>query len=257
MEKIIVISIFGLAWGSFLNVVIYRLPAGMNLAFPPSACPACKKRIHPYDNIPILSYLLLGGKCRACKARIPFSYFLVEVLTPASFVLIFLNEGRALTVQFLASCLFASVLIALGFIDYRHQVLPNEITWPAFGLALAYAFFRKDLTFPQALLGAAAGAGFLLLVYGAYWLLRKKEGLGIGDVFMMLMVGAFLGWARAFLTLILASFGGAIAGVFLLIVRKKGLQTALPYGTFLAPAAFIALIWGERIVRTYLSLFHR
>ena len=257
MEKIIIISCFGLAWGSFLNVVIYRLPAGLNLAYPPSTCPVCKKRIQPYDNIPILSYLILGGKCRACKARIPFSYFLVEALTPASFVLIFLNAGQALTVHVLASCLFASALIALGFIDYRHQILPNEITWPGFGLALAYAFFRRDLPFPQALLGAAAGAGFLLLVYGAYWLLRKKEGLGIGDVFMMLMIGAFLGWAQAFFTLILASFVGALVGLILIIGRKTGLQAALPYGTFLAPAAFIALIWGERILRAYLSLFRQ
>jgi leader peptidase (prepilin peptidase)/N-methyltransferase len=257
MEKIIFIFLFGMVWGSFLNVVIYRLPAGLSLAYPPSTCPKCKKRIKPYDNIPILSYLLLGGKCRFCKAGIPFSYFMVEVLTPACFVLVFIHSGQTLSLHFFASCLFTSVLITLGFIDFYHQILPNEITWPAFALALIYAFFRKDMTFLQASLGAAAGAGFLLLVYGAYWLLRKKEGLGIGDVFMMLLIGAFLGWAQAFFTLILASFGGAIAGVFLLLVRKKGMQAALPYGTFLAPAAFIALIWGERIIRAYLSLFTR
>jgi len=257
MEKIIFIFLFGMAWGSFLNVVIYRLPAGLSLAQPPSTCPQCQRLIKPYDNIPILSYLLLGGRCRFCKNRIPFSYFMVEVLTPASFVLIFVQAGQILTVHFFMACLFTSVLIALGFIDYYHQLLPHEITWPAFALALIYAFFRKDMTFLQALLGAAAGAGFLLLVYGAYWLLRKKEGLGIGDVFMMLMVGAFLGWAQAFFTLILASFGGAIVGVFLLLARKKDLQTALPYGTFLAPAAFVALIWGEGIVRAYLAFFSR
>jgi leader peptidase (prepilin peptidase)/N-methyltransferase len=122
-------------------------------------------------------------------------------------------------------------------------------------LGLAYAFFRDDLHFGQALVGAAVGAGFLLLVYGLYYLVRRKEGLGLGDVTMMIMTGVFLGWLKTLLTLILASFAGAIIGIVIIAVKKKDLQFALPYGTFLAPGAFVALVWGDRIMAAYLSLF--
>lgn len=253
VEKIIFIVLFGLAWGSFLNVVIYRLPAGMSLTTPPSSCPHCKKRINFYDNIPVLSYLVLRGKCRFCGARIPITYFLVEILTPLSFLLIF--QQHSLSFFFFASSLFASAMIVLGFIDFYHQILPDEITLPGLALALIYAPFRSDLTLTQALFGAVIAAGFLLFIYGAYYLLRKKEGLGMGDVTMMLFIGAYLGWRLAFFTLILASLVGAVVGVLLIAFRKKDLQYSLPFGTFLAPAAFFSLLWGERIIQAYLALF--
>lgn len=253
METLILVILFGLIWGSFLNVVIYRVPAGLSLVRPPSACPACKARIKPYDNIPVVSFLVLRGKCRFCGAKIPVSYFLVELLTPAAFAVLYLRFGWGLT--FVAAALFTSALIALGFIDFKHKILPDKITYPGIVLALAYAFVRSDLTFLQALLGGAVGAGFLLVVYGAYYLLRKKEGLGLGDVTMMFMVGAFLGWLNALLTLILASVVGAAAGILIIVLKKKDLQYMLPYGSFLAPAAFVALAWGQRIWAAYFSLF--
>jgi leader peptidase (prepilin peptidase) / N-methyltransferase len=251
----ILVVLAGLVWGSFLNVVIYRLPEGMSLLRPPSACPACKKRIKPYDNVPVLSYLILRGKCRHCGSRIPVSYVLVELMTPAAFVILYLQYS--LSLFFFASCLFASALIVLGFIDYRHKILPDRITFPGIAFGLIYSFFRSDLTFLQALLGAAVGAGFLLIIYAGYYLVRKKEGLGLGDVTMMLMVGAYLGWIKTLLTLILASFAGALVGIIIITAKKKDLQYMLPYGTFLAPAAFIALVWGDRIIQAYLSLFSR
>jgi leader peptidase (prepilin peptidase) / N-methyltransferase len=254
VEKVIVI-LFGLAWGSFLNVVIYRLPAGISLMRPASSCPRCKTRIKPYDNIPVLSYFMLRGRCRSCGAGIPLTYPVVEILTALCFLLLFAEFS--FSVHFFASCLFTSALIALGMIDFFHQILPDEITLPGLALALIYSLFRPDLSLRRALVGAVAGAGFLLIIYGLYFLLRKKEGLGLGDVTMMLMVGAYLGWYKAFLTLILASFTGALVGAFLLVVRKKGLQYALPFGTFLAPAAFFSLLWGERIVQAYLGLYQR
>ena len=253
METLILVALCGLAWGSFLNVVIYRLPVGLSLVKPPSACPSCHARIKPYDNIPVLSYLLLLGKCRQCGTRIPFSYVLVEVLTPAAFVVLYLHYS--LTFFFFASGLFTSALIVLCFIDYRHKILPDRITFPGIVLALIYAFFRRDLPILQALLGSAVGAGFLLLIYGGYYLVRKKEGLGLGDVTMMIMVGAYLGWVNTLLTLILASFVGAFVGLLIIAVKKKDLQYMLPFGTFLAPAAYIALVWGDRILIAYLSLF--
>ena len=255
--SLVLIVLIGLAWGSFLNVVIYRVPLEMSLLKPPSTCPGCQKRIKPYDNVPFFSYLVLGGKCRHCGFRIPFSYFLVEVLTPASFVLLYFHHGRTIGLPFIASCLFASAMISLGFIDYYHQILPDLITMPGLALALVYGFFRRDMSFRQALIGAAVGSGFLLFVYGAYFLVRRKEGLGMGDVTMLLVIGAYLGWLPTILTLILASFTGAAVGVFFILVRKKDMQFALPFGTFLAPAAIVALLWGETIIMAYLSLYKK
>ncbi len=253
METIIIIICFGLVWGSFLNVVIYRLPLRMSLSKPSSSCPHCNEKIKFYDNIPVLSFLLLRGKCRHCKGKISLRYPLVELLTAVSFLLLY--SQYSLSFFFFASCLFACALIALGFIDFYHQILPDEITLPGLLLALIYSLFRTDLNLRQALIGAVAGAGFLLFIYGAYYLLRKKEGLGLGDVTMMLLVGAYLGWRQAFFTLILASFVGALVGIFFIFCKKKDFQYSLPFGTFLAPTAFAALLWGERIINAYLSLF--
>jgi len=251
---LIFVAVFGLVFGSFFNVVIYRLPRGLNLSRPPSACPGCGARIRPVDNVPVLSYLVLRGRCRRCGMRISPVYPVVEALTALGFVLVFLNAGRVVGLEFFAGCLFTSALIILGFIDAEHQVLPDAVTLPGLVLALAYAFVRDDLTFRGALVGAAVGGGFLLVVYGAYRLIRKREGLGMGDVTMMLMVGAFLGWPRTLLVLILASLAGAIVGVFLIARRGKDFQFALPFGTFLAPAAFVAMLWGQRIVDWYWGL---
>lgn len=251
MEKVIII-LFGLAWGSFLNVVIYRLPRNLSLVRPPSSCPQCGKKIRIYENIPLLSFLILRGKCSECQAKIPLTYLMVEVLTPFCFLLLY--SQYSFSAHFFASCLFASALIALGFIDYDHQILPDEITLPGIALAIIYSLFRNDMNLTGALVGAVVGAGILLFIYALYYILRKKEGLGMGDVTMMLMVGAFLGWKQTLLTLILASFGGALVGVALILFTKKGVQHALPFGTFLAPAAFVSLLYGQQIIHAYLSL---
>lgn len=253
--KIILVIVLGLVWGSFLNVVIYRLPRGLSLVRPPSSCPKCGRRIKWYDNIPVLSYLLLGGKCRFCRAKISVVYPAVEVLTAGCFLLVYFHNLKFFDLQLLADGLFVSALIALGFIDFSHQIIPDHITIPVLILALVYAPFRYDLKLKQALLGAVLGGGFLLIVYLIYLLWRKKEGLGMGDVMMMLMVGAYLGVGRTVLTLFLSSVVGAIVGLLLMKLRRKDLQFALPFGTFIAPAAFVSLIWGEAIIGWYLSLF--
>ncbi len=255
--RLVFVAAAGLVFGSFFNVVIYRLPRGLNLSRPPSTCPGCGARIKPYDNIPVLSYVLLGGKCRRCRRRISPVYPAVELLTAIGFVLVYFHAGRKLGLDFFAGCLFTAALIVLGFIDAEHQILPDAITMPGLVLALAYSFFRSDLTFRGALLGAVVGGGFLLVVYGAYRLIRKKEGLGMGDVTMMLMVGAALGPARTLLVLILASLAGALFGLYLVARKGKDFQFALPFGTFIAPAAFAAMIWGQRIVSWYLSRLPR
>jgi len=251
VEALIVVC--GLAWGSFLNVVIYRLPRGLNLALPPSHCPKCRTPIKLWHNIPVLSWLMLRGRCPTCGAHIPATYLLVEALTPICFLILYVHFG--LGSHFVLSCLFTSGLIALGFIDLYFQILPDAITLPGLILGVGYAFFREDLTLRDSLIGAVVGAGILLLVYGTYYLLRRQEGLGMGDLTLMLMVGAFLGWRGAVLTLILGSFLGAVVGIYILVVRKKDMQFALPFGTFLTPAAFVALVWGERLIHWYLNMF--
>jgi len=248
---IVFVALFGLVFGSFLNVVIHRLPRDMSLTKPPSSCPRCGARIKPYDNIPVLSYLLLRGKCRSCGRRITPEYPAVEALTAAGFVLVHLFVGPAFGLDFIAGAVFTCALVALGFIDVHHQILPDAITLPGLVLALVYAYVRGGTAFRSALLGAVGGAGFLLLVYAGYFLVRKKEGLGMGDVMMMLMVGAYLGPLRTLLVLILGSFVGALVGVYVMARKGKDAQFALPFGTFLAPAAFVAMLWGERIVRLY------
>jgi len=244
---------FGLAWGSFLNVVIYRIPLGMSLLQPPSTCPSCDTRIKPYENIPILSYLFLRGRCRHCGEPIGLTYLLVEILTPILLAILHLHLGLGL--PFFAAALFTSGLIVLGFIDGHHKILPDLITYPGIVLSLVYSFFRDDLTFVGALIGAAAGGGFLLSIYGIYWLVRKKEGLGFGDVTMMFMVGAFLGWPRTILTLMLASIVGAVIGIIYVRTHGKDLKFAMPFGSFLAPAAYVALVWGDRIIAAYIARF--
>lgn len=256
MEKIIIIIIllFGLGWGSFLNVVIYRLPRNLSLLFPPSSCPHCHKRIKFYHNIPLISYIVLGGKCPYCGQKISFSYLLIEFLTPLIFILLYLQYS--LSLYFSASCVFASAMIVLAVIDFYHQILPDIITIPGFVLSLIYSFFRTDLSPFQSLIGAAVGGGFLLFIYGTYYLLRKKEGLGLGDVLLMVFIGAFLGWLQVVFVLILASFAGTLVALFVMVFKKKNLQYALPFGTFLAPSAIIALLWGETIINAYLSHFN-
>lgn len=255
METLIAsfVAVFGLIWGSFLNVVIHRLPSGQSLFRPRSHCPQCLRPIRVYDNVPLLSYIILGGRCRHCRKRIPLSYPLVEILTGACFLT--LHRAFGLSHFFFASCVFTCALIVLGFIDFCHQVLPDAVTLPGFALAFGYSFFREDLGWSRSLLGAAAGGGTILLLYGLYYLIRKKEGLGLGDATLMLMIGAFLGWRLAALTLLLGTFAGALTGVLLMALRRKGLQHAVPFGSFLAPAAFVALVWGERIIAWYLGLY--
>lgn len=251
METLIIL--FGLAWGSFLNVVIYRLPRGKSLLWPPSSCPHCGTKIRWQDNIPLLSYLILKGKCRTCHQPISVVYPLVEALTAILLLILYLHFS--LSVHFLVASLFTSVLIALGFIDFRHQILPDHLTVPLFAFSLIYGLFRNDLNLKQVLLGALVGSGFLFLVYISYFLIRRKEGLGTGDIIFMLGIGAFLGIKGALLTLILATFAGALVGLFLLLGQKKGWQFALPFGSFLAAAAFVSLVWGEKIIAWYLGLF--
>ncbi len=263
----------GLIVGSFLNVCIYRMPRDLSVVLPRSFCPACERQIAWYDNVPLLSFLLLRGRCRHCRAHISLRYPLVELLTAALFFVIVGALGpTALAVKL---CVLVALLVGLTFSDLEERILPDEFTLggTALGLVLAW-FIPVDDMIAQAFLSAAGihpgpqwasvaesvvGAG---LPAGCLWLggllfekIRHKEGLGLGDVKMMAMVGAFLGLRATLLTLILGSVLGSVIGiVYIKMTRKDAASYELPFGTFLGFAAIIVALAGGRVIRWYAGL---
>ncbi len=264
---------FGLVIGSFLNVCILRIPEHKSIVAPPSACPKCSVRIRPYDNIPVVSWLILGGKCRSCKAKISPMYPLVELLTGLLFLACYFAFG--LTAEALKWAVFSALMIVLVFTDLRERILPDVVNYSGFVLALLFSFFtlpadgtagwilRKAFAFSppipaqslfDALLGAAVGSGLLWLVSEAYFRLRGREGMGLGDVKMMLMAGAFLGAKRTLLTILAGSVLGSILGIAFILVRRKQSDYELPFGTFLGMAAVLVMFFGTPLVNWYQSL---
>ena len=246
-------AFFGLMLGSFLNVCISRLPEGESIAFPASRCPACRTPIRPIDNIPVVSYLILGGRCRACKAPISVRYPIVELTTAVAFVIqtiAFQSDPLLLA----ARLVFTALLITLFGTDLETQRLPNVLTLP--GIAIGVAF---SLVLPPGLLdsliGAALGAAILLLIRWGWKRARGVDAMGLGDVKMLAMIGAFLGWRQVWVVLFLASVTGAVLGVGLAMLRGRSMQTRLPFGTFLALAAFGASLFGERLLNWYMSMY--
>jgi len=245
---IIAAALFGLCIGSFLNVVIYRLPLGQSLATPPSRCRKCGYSLRWFDNIPVISWLLLRGRCRKCGAGVSWQYPAVELITGALFVLVvWLTPLGPLMVSRL---LFVCILIALFGIDLEHQILPNSITLPGIAIGLLLSLIAPP-GWQAALLGALLGAGILYGIAWAYYLWRREEGMGMGDVKMLAMIGAFLGWKAVLVTLVLSSFSGAIIGVILMSAQRGGMKFALPFGTFLSIGALIAMFAGEPLVAWY------
>lgn len=252
MDAVIVFFLLwsGLAVGSFLNVCIYRLPRRESLTWPPSHCPACDRRLAWFENIPVLSWLMLGGTCRTCRAPIGVMYPTVEVMTAAVFVSGYFIYGW--TPLLAVRLLFACAMIVLFAIDLRHRILPNVITLPGVALGFALSFVLPP-GWLSSLVGLLAGGGLLFAIAEAYVRVRGVEGLGMGDVKMLAMIGAFLGWQLMLVTLILASFSGSILGVALLASGRGGMKAALPFGTFLAVGALVAAVAGESLMAWYLS----
>jgi leader peptidase (prepilin peptidase) / N-methyltransferase len=246
------LAILGLAIGSFLNVCIHRLPRKASIVQPPSTCPNCGYVLRWIDNVPIVSYAMLGGRCRQCRTPISIRYPIVEFVTMAVFVLHYLVFG--LDIILVPRLLFAAILIVLFAIDLEHHLLPNIITLPGIGVGLAFsALLPPGLV--DAALGVIAGGGILWLIGEAYYRYSGQEGMGGGDVKMLAMIGAFLGWKLVILTLVLSSFLGAIIGVLVIAIRRGGMKYALPYGTFLSLAALTASLVGTRIVEWYVGLY--
>jgi leader peptidase (prepilin peptidase)/N-methyltransferase len=250
-------AVLGLIVGSYLNVLIYRLPLGISTVFPRSRCPHCGTAIRAYDNVPVLSFLLLRGRCRQCGAPISWRYPAVEAATSALFLACFLRFGISL--QAPVAALFCALMLALTMIDYDHMILPDALTWP--GIALGILFqplvgWTRLWGGPWgavagALLGAALGAGLLLAVWIAWYLWRHEEGMGLGDVKMLAAIGAFLGWKGVLVALFLGALSGAVVGLTLMAFRGLDFKAKLPFGVFLALGGVIALFAGEALVRLY------
>jgi leader peptidase (prepilin peptidase)/N-methyltransferase len=252
LPPLVVAALFGACIGSFLNVVIFRLPLGQSIVSPPSRCPKCGCRLKWYDNVPIFGWLLLGGRCRHCKNPISVQYPLVELVTALLFVLVvWVTPPGPLMVSRL---LFVCILIALFGIDLEHQILPNSITLPGIVAGVLLSFIAPP-GWRDALLGVLLGAGILYAVAGAYYLWRREEGLGMGDVKMLAMIGAFLGWKAVLVTMVLSSFSGAAIGLALVAAQRGGMKLALPFGTFLALGALVAMFVGAPLVTWYSGFF--
>jgi leader peptidase (prepilin peptidase)/N-methyltransferase len=248
----ILAAIVGVCVGSFLNVCIYRLPRGQSLASPPSRCPHCERPLRWYHNIPIVSWVALRGRCAHCQAPISIQYPVIELVTALVWLLIVWMTPVG---WLLASRLvLATALIVLFMIDLEHQLLPNVITLPGIVAGLAFSVVAPPGP-ADALLGALLGGGVLYAIAAAYYLLRKEEGMGMGDVKMLAMVGAFLGWRAVLLTLVLSSFAGAVIGVVMMGLQKGSMRYALPFGTFLAVGALLAMLFGEQFIAWYLGFY--
>jgi leader peptidase (prepilin peptidase)/N-methyltransferase len=253
LPLLVLVGVFGLMIGSFLNVCIARVPRGESVVSPGSHCPKCNTPIQWYDNIPVLSYLALGAKCRACRAPISVRYPFVEITTAVAFVLqaIAFPDEPILLVSRLV---FTAMLIVLFGTDYDTQRLPNVITLPGIVVGLVFSLFTPP-GIVASLIGAALGAGILLAVRWIWRKLRGVDAMGLGDVKMLAMIGAFLGWRQIWVVLFVASLTGATVGVLLTMRQGRSMQTRLPFGTFLAIAAYIASIVGERLLSWYLGLY--
>lgn len=244
--------IFGSVVGSFLNVCIYRLPREQSVAFPPSRCPGCGSGIRWYDNIPLLSYLLLRGRCRSCGSKISPQYPVVELINGLLTLFLFLKLGPSPT--FLVLFLFTSALVVITFIDLEHQIIPDVISLPGIAIGFAVSFFLPWLGWKSSLIGIVAGGGSLLVVAYGYELLTKKEGMGGGDIKLLAMMGAFLGWRAVPFILFASSLIGSAVGISLMVAQKKDSKLAIPFGPFLALGALLYIFYGRQVISWYLSL---
>lgn len=265
--KYLIIFIFGLVIGSFLNVCIYRIPRKGSVASPRrSFCPRCNHQLSAFDNIPVFSYIFLRGKCRYCKGRISPRYMIVELLTASLFALmlyrslLLYHDVRYIALELVVTCTFIAFLIAITFIDLEFQIIPNALSYTGLILglifALAVALAHKDYRFlTNRIIGGVLGGGIIILIALVGSAIFKKEAMGAGDVKLMGMIGLFLGWwPHILITVIGASVFGSVVGIILMISRGKKMDSRIPFGPFLALAAVVSMMYGEQIWNWYKGL---
>ncbi|WP_457622421.1 prepilin peptidase [Persephonella sp.] len=242
----------GLVIGSFLNVVIYRLPRGKTVSKPAfSFCPSCGNRIKWYDNIPVLSYIILRGRCRHCNSQIPIRYPFVELITGLASVFSFMKTG--FSVDYIFTFFFLCLMISITFIDIDFRIIPDQLNLIGFASGIIYTLFRNDFSLVDAVIGSLTGAGLLFGIAYFYLKLRGIEGLGMGDVKLMAFVGSYLGWFGSLFTIFAGSFIGAVAGIigaYFSGSEDKG-KFEIPFGPFLALSATVYLFFGDTIKEWY------
>ncbi len=248
-----VIFILGAIVGSFLNVCIYRLPREKSIIRPPSSCPSCEKPIRFYDNIPIISYLLLKGKCRQCSVHISIRYPVVEFIT--AFLFFFLFRKFGLSFDFFVNVFFVSILVAISFIDFDFQIIPDVLSIGGLIVGFFLAFFRKPLfLYQDSLYGILLGGGILFVIAYGYQLLRKREGMGGGDIKLLGMIGAFCGIQGVIFSLMAGSLLGTAVGIPMMLIKGEDSKYAIPFGPFLSLGALIFLFFGETMINMFLNI---
>jgi leader peptidase (prepilin peptidase)/N-methyltransferase len=245
--------LLGAILGSFGNVVIYRLPKNQSVVKPRSHCQSCHTIVAWYDNIPIVSWILLGGKCRSCKASFSIRYPFVEFLTASLFCAAFLQYGLSWTL--LEYLIFIFGLVICTFIDFDHMILPDEFTLSGVVLGLAGAWLNPDRSLLESFIGVLLGGGFLWLIAFLYFLFTKNEGMGGGDIKLLAWIGAILGWKAIPFVIMVSALTGSAIGIFIALKTKGGLKTAIPFGPYLALAALVYVLGGQTLALSYFSFF--
>lgn len=244
--------IFGLCIGSFLNVCIYRLPAAKSISHPRSSCTNCGELIRFYDNIPVISYMILKGRCRFCSEPISLRYPVVEILTGLFALITFVKYG--LTLEALIYFIFIAALLVITFIDIDHQIIPDVITLPGIPIFFIASFALPEINYLESILGILIGGGSLLLVAWTYNLITKKEGMGGGDIKLLAMLGAVIGWKGVLFTIFVASAVGTISGMLVMLKTRKSRKLAIPFGPFLAIGGITYVFFGSQLIFWYFKL---
>jgi leader peptidase (prepilin peptidase)/N-methyltransferase len=244
--------LFGLAVGSFLNVCIYRLPLNRSIVHPPSHCPRCEKKLRLYDNIPVLSYILLRGKCRFCSEPISIRYPTVELIAGLLSMALFIRCG--LSIQYVLLFAFSATLVIISFIDLQHQIIPDILSIPGIVCGFVLSLLLTHITWLDSLIGIFCGGGILFLIAVVFERLTGKEGMGGGDVKLLAMIGAWMGWRSLPFVILISSLVGALIGGGSLLLSGKGLRVRIPFGPFLAIAALVYLFYGQEITIWYYRL---
>ena len=247
----LILFIFGSCIGSFLNVCIYRLPNSKSIVYPPSACPGCGTPIRFYDNIPILSFLLLRGKCRSCHTRVSLRYPLIELMGGLFAICVYLKFGISLH-ALIYYILIASLIVVI-FIDIDYMIIPNEITLPGIPVGFIAALFLPEITYIDSLLGISLGFGVFWIIGQVHYMIRKTEGMGGGDIKLLAMIGAFIGWKGILLTIFLSSAIGTISNIPGMLASRKFFNYKLPYGPFIAIGAIIHIFFGDKLIDWYIN----
>ena len=244
--------LFGLCIGSFLNVCIYRIPVSKSINRPRSSCTSCNELIPFYDNIPVLSYLVLRGKCRFCSEPISLRYPIIELLTGLFALITFFKYG--LSLEAFIYFVFIAVLLVITFIDIDHQIIPDIISLPGIPIFFLASFGLSQIGWLDSLIGILAGGGSLFLVAWVYSLITKKEGMGGGDIKLLAMIGGVIGWKGVLFTIFVASAVGTFAGMLVMLKSRKGMKLKIPFGPFLAIGAIAYIFFGPQLVEWYFQL---